>query len=125
MLPRWPRAIAPFSLIILAPKKGSKEAKAAPLLQEIHTRACHILSNDVMLDDRERLTVGRKLREAKKTGYPLIVLFGKKCIDSEPRLELHNLNSGQMLELGPEELLECLGREKDVIAGVDGGRETV
>ena len=69
------------------------------------------MSSDVMLDDRERLTVGRKLREAKKTGYPFIVLFGKKCIDPDPRLELHNLASGSMLELRPCEMLSYLGRE--------------
>ena len=108
---RWPRAIAPFSLIILAPKKGSKEAQAGALVEEIHSRAAQIFPSDVMLDDREKLTVGRKLREAKKTGYPLIVLFGKKCVDSQPRLELHHLNTGNMLELSPGELLSRLARE--------------
>ena len=114
---RWPRAIAPFKLIILAPKGGSQEAKAADMLEQVHTRASEILFSDVMLDDRDKLTVGRKLREAKKTGYPYIVLFGKKCIDSDPRLELHNLASGEILELRPGELLSYL--ERDVL------RETV
>ena len=115
---RWPQLIAPFRLIILAPKKGSKEARAGALVEYIHSRASDIFQSDVMLDDREKLTVGRKLREAQKTGYPLIVLFGKKCIDPEPRLELHNLNTGDMVELSPEQLLSRLRSEEEDVGSV-------
>ena len=110
---RWPHLIAPFKLIILAPKRGSKEAQAGALVEEIHSRAWDIFKSDVMLDDREKLTVGRKLREAQKTGYPFIVLFGKKCVDPQPRLELHSAHTGEMLELSPEQLLSRLRREEE------------
>ena len=106
---RWPEAIAPFSLAILAPKGGSKEAEAgAGLLQEICKGAESILGDDVMLDDRAKLTVGKKLREAKKTGYPYIILFGKKCLDQETKLELYTTKTGEVAELRPSELLERL-----------------
>ena len=106
---RWPEAIAPFSLAILAPKGGSKEAEAgAGLLQEICQGAESLLGEDVMLDDRAKLTVGKKLREAKKTGYPFIILFGKKCLDQDPMLELYIMQTGEVVELRPIELLEIL-----------------
>ena len=109
---RWPEAIAPFRLAILAPKGGSKEeVAAAGLLQEICQGAEGILGDDVILDDRAKLTVGKKLREAKKTGYPYIILFGKKCLDQEPMLELHILQTGKVVELRPSELLEILSNK--------------
>jgi len=109
---RWPEAIAPFSLAILAPKGGSKEAEAgAGLLQEICQGAESLLGEDVMLDDRAKLTVGKKLREAKKTGYPFIILFGKKCLDQDPMLELYIMQTGEVVELRPIELLEILSNK--------------
>ena len=109
---RWPEAIAPFSLAILSPKGGSKEAEAgARLLQEICQGAESILGEDVMLDDRAKLTVGKKLREAKKTGYPFIILFGKKCLDQDPMLELYIMQTGEVVELRPIELLEILSNK--------------
>ena len=109
---RWPEAIAPFSLAILAPKGGSKEAEAgAWLLQEICQGAESLLGEDVMLDDRAKLTVGKKLREAKKTGYPFIILFGKKCLDQDPMLELYIMQTGEVVELRPIELLEILSNK--------------
>ena len=106
---RWPEAIAPFSLAILAPKGGSREAEAgAGLLQEVCQGAKRIFGHDVILDDRAKLTVGKKLREAKKTGYPYIILFGKKSLDQEAKLELHITNTSEAVELRPKELLEIL-----------------
>ena len=39
------------------------------------------------------MTVGRKLREARKTGYEFVVLVGKDCLDPKgPLVEvMHNL----------------------------------
>ena len=113
---RWPVSIAPFSTIILAPKAGSKEAAAGGLLDHVHDKLEKIFRDDVMVDDRDKLTVGRKLREARKTGYPYIVLFGKKSVDSDPRLELHIVNTGEMIELRPSELVEyMMSRHSDML----------
>ena len=47
--------------------------------------------NDIIVDDRLKLTVGKKLKEAKQTGYSHIVLFGKECIlEENPVIELHS-----------------------------------
>ena len=47
--------------------------------------------NDIIVDDRLNLTVGKKLKEAKQTGYSHIVLFGKECIlEENPVIELHS-----------------------------------
>ena len=94
------------------PRGGSKEAEAgAWLLQEICQGAESLLGEDVMLDDRAKLTVGKKLREAKKTGYPFVILFGKKCLDQDPMLELYIMQTGEVVELRPNELLEILSNK--------------
>jgi len=105
---RWPELIAPFTVAILAPKGGSKEASASDLVEEISSKVENVFKDDVIVDDREKLTVGKKMREAFKTGYPYIILFGKKCVDLDPKLELHILNTKTVLELRPSEVVEHL-----------------
>ena len=105
---RWPQYIAPFTVAILAPKGGSKETVANTLVEEISKKVNDLFEDDVIVDDRSKLTVGKKLREASKTGYPYIILFGKKCVDVDPKLELHLLNSKTVLELRPDEVIEHL-----------------
>ena len=109
---RWPEAIAPFSVAVLAAKEGSKEAAGGGLLQELCQDLETIFPDDVIVDDRAKLTVGRKLREARKTGYPFIVLFGKKSVGSAPLVELHTLATAEVAELAPGELLEHLARHR-------------
>lgn len=46
------------------------------------------LSEDIIVDDRCSLSIGRRLREARRTGYPLIVVVGKPALESTPRFEL-------------------------------------
>ena len=105
---RWPQHIAPFTVAILAPKGGSKETAANTLVEEISKKVNDLFEDDVIVDDRSKLTVGKKLREASKTGYPYIILFGKKCVDVDPKLELHLLNSKTVIELRPDEVIEHL-----------------
>jgi len=115
---RWPEVISPFTVAILAPKGGSKEAAAMDLVEQIHSQVNKVFVNDVIVDDREKLTVGKKLREARKTGYPYVVLFGKKCVDSDPKLEFHSLNSNTVVELRPSEVLEHLNSARQKMSRV-------
>ena len=49
-------------------------------------------SQDVILDDRGSTTIGKKLMEAKRVGYPYIVVVGKKSIEQVPLIELYDVN---------------------------------
>lgn len=76
---RWPKAIVPYSVAVLGPKGGSKEAKVMeslvyPFYDLVNS---DIFADDAILDDRNDLTVGGKLREARKVGYRFVILFGK------------------------------------------------
>merc|ERR1712029_221766 len=102
---------------VLAPKGGSKEEAASNLLQQVIDKVGVIFKDDFIVDNRAKLTIGKKLRDAKKTGYPYIILFGKKCIDDDPKLELHHVNTGETLEMKPSEIIQYLSTKFEVFSG--------
>ena len=65
-------------------------------------------SGDVILDDRMGHTIGKKVMEAKRVGYPLIVIVGKKSVDPIPILELHDLNRNTQQLLTVDQLFGYL-----------------
>ncbi|XP_059090162.1 probable proline--tRNA ligase, mitochondrial [Tigriopus californicus] len=108
----WPKLIAPFTLVILAPKKGSKEyAHFQDILEFYDDVNSRLLPNDVMLDDRDNLTIGRKLDEAKTIGFPYIVVFGKTFFNADnPELELYSAETDTTMMLSPEAVKNFLNR---------------
>ena len=69
----WPPPIAPFSVGLLPPKKGSKEETpevvdaAADLIHRLSSSAS-ASSGDLVVDDRIELTIGRRLADLKRIG---------------------------------------------------------
>ena len=62
------------------PQAGSKEDKAVGhLAMQTALKLDQIPQGggEVVLDDRDDLTIGRRLSEARKAGYPMIVVVGK------------------------------------------------
>ncbi|KAK8729675.1 hypothetical protein OTU49_008264 [Cherax quadricarinatus] len=98
---RWPWILAPFKICIITPKKGSKEAGALSWVDHL----AHVVNsipgfqNDVIIDDRDSFTIGQRVMEAKKTGYPLVIVVGKGACASIPLFELIDTENGdsQML----------------------------
>ena len=70
-------------------------------LEQVHT-----LKNNVIIDDRINLTIGRRFLEAKKTGYPYIIALGKKITESPSQLEVTNLQTDEQLHLEESALLD-------------------
>jgi len=110
---RWPAAIAPYTVCIVPPKTGSKEFTAlsllAPLVEQLSAE-CHI-AGDVIVDDRDDLTIGRRVLDAKHTGYPFIIVIGKNALGPDPKLEMFLVNEGQRLYVSPGDVGSLL-REK-------------
>jgi len=111
---RWPESIAPYSVCVIAPKSGSKEesalASAYYLAHQLNDSGR--FSGDVILDDRSSLTVGKKLLEAKRTGYPYIVVVGKKAILDLPMFELHYNYQNVKIETTASDILSQLNHVK-------------
>jgi prolyl-tRNA synthetase len=78
----WPRAIAPFEIIVIPARNLESEAENVYDLLRQHTD-----TSDVILDDRTK-QVGWKLKDADLIGYPIVVLVGKAWKSSQ-KLEVH------------------------------------
>ena len=104
---KWPRKIVPFQIAILAPKENSKESSAMDLVYHLYDQLNHgqEFKNDVIIDDRGHCTVGKKLREAKQTGFTHVILFGKDCVDSQnPTVELYTVDQ-EMVKLPVNQIM--------------------
>lgn len=44
-----------------------------------------------IIDDRTHITIGRRLIDARITGYPIVVIVGKKSLASQPQIEIYEV----------------------------------
>lgn len=66
------------------------------------------LGTNVMVDDRTHSTIGKRLRDAQRRGFPYAVVVGREATALSPRLELHNISLGQTSLLDQTELINAL-----------------
>ena len=83
--PDWPFEIAPFQVLLVPAKEGSnfeeKSKQMIPYLYDMLNKN-PVFKNDVLIDDRTMLTIGRRVLESKIIGVPLLIVLGK-CIEDE------------------------------------------
>ncbi|XP_011186235.2 probable proline--tRNA ligase, mitochondrial [Zeugodacus cucurbitae] len=108
---RWPTLLAPFDVCIIGAKQGSKEEKLA---NSVELEFCNALSgicneDDVLIDDRSNLTIGKRLLDAKRMGYPIVAVIGSKAAQPIPKVELH-LTTGDTMEVEPSEALALIAK---------------
>ena len=94
-------------MCILTPKTGTK-AYTGVNVENLYEKINNIFPNDVILDDREKLSVGKKQYEADRTGYPILVLLGRKNMNPDPLIEIHIPSENISLELRPQDALDYL-----------------
>ncbi|CAN0197148.1 unnamed protein product [Bubo scandiacus] len=110
---RWPSLIAPYQLCFIPPKRGSKEEEGATLLEQVYddlAEALPHLASDSVLDDRTQLTIGKRLKDANKLGYPYVVIAGKRVSEDPPVFEVWNQNASEVLFLTKEGVIELLSK---------------
>ncbi|XP_067008229.1 probable proline--tRNA ligase, mitochondrial [Anabrus simplex] len=98
---RWPLPLAPFTVCIIPPKDGSKESVASAFAEQLYDtlNSIETFRNDVIIDDRVQMTIGKRLFAARRTGYPFVVVIGKKSVDQVPLFEVHDVITGHRTEL--------------------------
>ncbi|CAH2100989.1 unnamed protein product [Euphydryas editha] len=102
---RWPKEIAPYTAVVIGPKEGSKEwsqhdfNKVMDVARQIDRNG---FRDDVVVDDRHTLTIGKRLMMADRTGYPYIIVCGRSALETPPRYELYRSTPG---EAQPPQLL--------------------
>ena len=101
----WPLRIAPYHVLVIPPKRGSKEN-----VDEIGSRMAENIANalqskgfDVLLDDRAELTIGRRRIDSLAYGFPYRVIVGRESMNEVPKFELHR--STEAVSLTHAELL--------------------
>lgn len=90
----WPLRIAPYHVLIIPPKRGSKEN-----VDEIGSRMADNIADalkskgfDVLIDNRSQLTIGRRRIDSLAYGFPFRVIVGRESTDEVPKFELHHSN---------------------------------
>ncbi|XP_044286387.1 probable proline--tRNA ligase, mitochondrial isoform X1 [Varanus komodoensis] len=109
----WPNLIAPYHICLIPPKKGSKEEKGAVLLEDLYdsiVQAIPHVEEEMVLDDRTQLTIGKRLKDAKKLGYPYVIIGGKGVLDEPYQFEVQNQNTGEILFLSKEAIIDLLSK---------------
>lgn len=105
---RWPDVIAPYRVIIIPPKAGSKEEKVLGVsAEDIYAvlENYQVLKEEIIIDDRSHMTIGKRVLEAKRVGYPFIIVLGSKSIENPPLLEIIDLKSNEQQYLTQDQLL--------------------
>ncbi|CAF4939445.1 unnamed protein product [Pieris macdunnoughi] len=112
---RWPKSIAPFAAIVIGPKEGSKEWSKHGLnhIEGVARKFDGILGDDVLLDDRHTLTIGKRLLMADRMGYPHIIVCGRNSIETPPRYELYTNGRREPILGDINELMDVINGNSD------------
>ncbi|XP_040040512.1 putative proline--tRNA ligase, mitochondrial [Gasterosteus aculeatus] len=114
---RWPGLLAPYQVCVLPPKKGSKVDDASLLAKDlVHTlgETGPCLRGEVVLDDRTQMTIGKRLKDANRLGYPYVIVVGQGALEETPRFEVICQQTGETMFLSKDGLLDLLGRVETV-----------
>lgn len=98
---RFPKAIAPYTVCVIPPKKGSKEENGSQYVDEI-IEVLDRLNIDFVLDDRTNLTIGFRLMHSRVSGFPYAIVIGKSTMRSPPLIEVHDIYDSTSYELPTE-----------------------
>jgi prolyl-tRNA synthetase len=107
--PNWPVEIAPFKICIIPAKEGSKEyeksEKMVKYLSEMLNKQFH---DDVLIDDRNKLTIGTRIIDAKLMGIPYLVILGKCIHDEQVEILINSVSLEKALK---NKKFNCHSRE--------------
>ena len=95
-----PESIAPYMIQII-PKMDNEEKvkKANELYEKLKKEGINTI-----LDDREKINIGAKIKDCKILGTPYLVVLGDKT--EGENLELENVKSGEKETISVEELIK-------------------
>ena len=97
-----PKAVAPYLLQIIPKMDNEEKVKQAKELYELLNKN----GIGAILDDRENLTIGSKMKDCKILGTPYMVVLGDKTQGNQ--LEVETTRTGEKQILSGEELIEKL-----------------
>jgi len=95
-----PETVAPFKIQIVPKMENEQKVKMAEKLYSL------LKHNEIgaILDDRENITMGAKIKDCKILGTPYLVVLGDR-VEGE-NVELENMKTGEKSIIAIEELIE-------------------
>ena len=97
-----PKSVAPFSLQIVVKQENEEKKKLAEnLYQQLTSKGV-----GVILDDRENITLGAKMKDVKILGTPYMIVIGDKQVGN--LVEFENNLTGEKLEVEIEKLTDYI-----------------
>lgn len=108
---RWPDLLAPYQVCVLPPKKGSKTEAASTLAENMALslgQTLPHLKGEVVLDDRTNLTIGKRLKDVRRLGYPFVVVVGQGAQEEHPMFEVICQKTEETLFLSEDGLVDLL-----------------
>lgn len=66
------------------------------------------LKNNILMDDRTSLTLGKRLLDAKRVGYQFSIIINKKSAEENPLFELIDIKNNKQLYLSKEALCDYI-----------------
>ena len=97
-----PESVAPFKVQIVPKMENAEKVKLATKLYETLKEK----NIGAIIDDRENITIGAKMKDCKILGTPYLVVIGDK--QEGENIELENMKTGEKEILTIEQLLEKL-----------------
>ncbi|XP_013385511.1 probable proline--tRNA ligase, mitochondrial isoform X2 [Lingula anatina] len=99
----WPKLIAPYQVCIIPQKAGYKADVTWALAEQLYDQLNSIphLRGEIVLHDKIQLSIGKRLKNMRRIGFPYAIVLGKKALEEEPLFELQSLysNSSDMLTM--------------------------
>ena len=97
-----PESVAPFKVQIVPKMENAEKVKLATKLYETLKEK----NIGAIIDDRENITIGAKMKDCKVLGTPYLVVIGDK--QEGKNIELENMKTGEKEILTIEQLLDKL-----------------
>ena len=96
----WPRAIAPFEVVVVA--VNAKKEEQLQYAEAVYGE-CRQAGIDTLLDDRKE-RAGVKFADCDLIGYPVRVVIGPKAVE-EGQIEVKVRKTGEVFTFSREEYL--------------------
>lgn len=97
-----PKAVAPYAIQIIPKIENKEKFEFSMRLYDTLQKA----GIDAIIDDREKITMGAKIKDSKILGTPYITVIGDK--QEGNNIELEDIKTGDIRTVTIEELIEIL-----------------
>lgn len=109
-----PAVLTLIRSIIFFFQDGSKEDSQKHLAELLYVNLENKiarLKDNIMLDDRSNLTIGRRYLEAKRVGYRYIIVINNKSFEDDPLYEFNDVQVNSKVYFTENEIIDYIKKK--------------